>query len=69
MERRVNFAPGEYYHVYNRGTEKRRIFLSPKDYQRFLVLLHLCNNEEDIHLSNLTYRGLPLLELLKEKGI
>ncbi len=67
MERRVNFAPGEYYHIYNRGTEKRKIFLSAKDYQRFLVLLHLSNNHEAVHLSNLTYQGLPLLELLNEK--
>ncbi|EKD90638.1 MAG: Transposase [uncultured bacterium] len=27
---------GSYYHVYNRGVEKRTIFQSPKDYYRFL---------------------------------
>lgn len=30
------FAPGEFYHIYNRGVEKRNIFLSPSDYRRFL---------------------------------
>ncbi|MDO8498198.1 MAG: transposase [bacterium] len=30
------FANGEFYHVYNRGVEKRSIFLTDRDYQRFL---------------------------------
>lgn len=33
------FANGEYYHVFNRGVEKRQIFLVKKDYQRFLETL------------------------------
>ena len=32
-------APGECYHVYNRGVLKRDIFLDTKDYIRFLFLL------------------------------
>lgn len=43
MTRRVIFAPDEYYHLYNRGTEKRTIFLSDSDYRRFQSLLYLCN--------------------------
>lgn len=27
---------GEYYHIFNRGSEKRDIFTQPRDYQRFL---------------------------------
>ncbi|MFA5933535.1 MAG: transposase [Microgenomates group bacterium] len=30
------FAVGEFYHVYNRGVEKRTTFLDDRDYQRFL---------------------------------
>lgn len=30
---------GEYYHVFNRGVEKRNIFLTQQDYERFLVSL------------------------------
>lgn len=39
------FAPveGELYHVFNRGTEKRKIFLNKKDYERFIVNLILFN--------------------------
>lgn len=29
------FAPGEFYHVYNRGVEKRTTFVNKRDYQRF----------------------------------
>jgi len=28
---------GEYYHVYNRGTDERLVFLDEEDYQRFLT--------------------------------
>lgn len=33
------FSNGYYYHVYNRGSEKRPIFESRRDYQRFLKTL------------------------------
>jgi putative transposase len=33
------FVPEGYYHIYNRGSEKRTIFLSDKDYQNFLKRL------------------------------
>lgn len=39
MNRKEKLVTGEYYHVYNRGVEKRRIFLGQKDYQRFEDLL------------------------------
>ncbi len=34
--RTVIFVPNSYYHVFNRGSEKRTIFLSDKDYNNFL---------------------------------
>ena len=34
--RKVPFINGEHYHVYNRGVDKRNIFLSEKDIERFL---------------------------------
>jgi putative transposase len=37
--RNTNFAPGEYYHIYNRGVHKQRIFHSQKDYARFLLTM------------------------------
>jgi len=56
MSRNFNFAPGEFYHVYNRGVEKRKIFLKNSDYNRMMFLLYICNSKEPVHVQN--YRGL-----------
>lgn len=37
--RRVPLAPGEYYHVVNRGISKQKLFLDTRDYARFLFLI------------------------------
>lgn len=34
--RKTQFQNDSFYHLYNRGTDKRAIFLEPADYQRFL---------------------------------
>ncbi|MES2023669.1 MAG: transposase [Patescibacteria group bacterium] len=34
--RKVSFAKNEFYHIYNRGVDKRNIFESPEDLQRFI---------------------------------
>ena len=52
MERKFDFAPDEYYHIYNRGTDKRDIFLTDNDWLRFLVGLHLCNCSRSIQISD-----------------
>ncbi len=33
--RKVKFANGEYYHIFNRGVDKRVVFLEQNDFQRF----------------------------------
>ena len=38
MERKILFAPGEYYHIYNRGVEKRNIFTNLKDKEGFFIM-------------------------------
>ncbi len=65
MTRSFAFAPGEFYHVYNRGTEKRDIFSSRVDYDRFLVLLYLCNQTDVVHLQ---LQGRTLKELSGERA-
>jgi len=57
MSRNITFASGEYYHLYNRGTEKRKIFLSKYDFERFLALLYLCNSEKSFHMADIIPRG------------
>ncbi len=64
MQRTTAFAPGEYYHLYNRGTEKRIIFLDEEDHNRFVSLLYLCNSGIPIHRSDYrtnSLRGLFLI--------
>lgn len=34
--RKTPLVNGEYYHLFNRGNEKRHIFTQPRDYKRFL---------------------------------
>lgn len=51
--RKQNFALGEYYHLYNRGTEKRIIFLDDQDYNHFLFLMYICNTEKSIILREI----------------
>lgn len=43
------FAPveGELYHIFNRGTEKRSIFLEKRDYERFIVNLIFFNSKQE----------------------
>lgn len=48
MNRKFNFSINEFYHIYNRGTERRLIFLDKNDYHRFEKLLYLCNSENSI---------------------
>lgn len=46
------FANGEYYHVFNRGVEKRQIFLVKRDYQRFLeTLIYYQNANPPVRFS------------------
>lgn len=44
--RKIDFANNEYYHVYNRGVDKRKVFLDKSDYIRFLHNLYEFNNQK-----------------------
>lgn len=52
MATRPPLAIGEWYHCYNRGVDKRRVFNSRADYERFLTLLYICNSENILRLSD-----------------
>ena len=45
--RKMKFAEDEYYHIFNRGVDKREIFSSAKDYNRFLISINLLNDTSD----------------------
>ena len=62
MFRKAGFAPNNYYHIYNRGTDKREIFLNNSDYLRFIALLYICNNIKPVHIQWFTQER-PLDEI------
>ena len=64
MARKLSFSVSECYHIYNRGTEKRDIFLDKADYLRFIVSLYISNNTDVMHISNLINQGETLMKIL-----
>ena len=44
-----NLVPGNYYHIYNRGNSKQKIFLDESDKNRFTQLMYLCNGTKSFH--------------------
>lgn len=47
--RKTPLENNEYYHIYNRGNSKQKIFFCDKDYEHFIKLLYLCNSTKSIN--------------------
>lgn len=58
MERKFSFVPGEHYHIFNRGVEKRPIFQDQRDWNRFQHLLYICNGTNPLVFKSI--QGDPL---------
>lgn len=67
MTRKIQFSQNEFYHIYNRGTDKRKIFSSELDYKRFLSLLYICNNIDTLHISDFKKTSLEYILTKKRK--
>jgi len=63
--RKTKFFIGEYYHIYNRGVEKRDIFNDNNDCDRFLKLLFLCNSRKSVHIVDMFRKNLSLYDILE----
>ena len=59
--RKVSFVVGEFYHIYNRGNSKQKIFLDAKDYWRFVDLLYAVNREESFNFND-SIKGISVYE-------
>ncbi len=57
--RAVPLVDGEYYHIYNRGNSKQKIFLEDEDYDYFIKCLYCCN----------TYKNFSFRENIVKQGI
>lgn len=58
--RLVPLVNGNYYHIFNRGVEKRNVFLTRHDYKRFLNTLIYYQIEE----SNVKFSSRSLLDII-----
>ena len=69
MKRDAPFMEGEIYHIYNRGAHKGEIFKNEKDYERFLLLLHVANTEERIDLRAILrkYKGQTFAQVFEQE--
>ena len=61
--RRTPFAEGEWYHCYGRGIDKRTVFESQKEFERFIELLYLANDTKPIDRASM--RNLSHTEILQ----
>lgn len=53
----IPLATGETYHLFNRGVDKRKIFLDKSDYRRFLACVYNFNSVESVgSLYELRYK-------------
>jgi len=52
MRRREKITIGEYYHIFNRGVEKRIIFRQKADYNRFIKSLEFFNTNSPIEMRS-----------------
>src|ERR1035437_11122805 len=53
--RKVSFVSGEYYHIYNRGNSKQKIFHDKNDYLYFIKLLHVLNQKNNKQVRDFTH--------------
>ena len=61
---RKQYLENGYYHIYNRGVEKRKIFLDRQDYNVFLSYLkeYLLPKDEESLYKRLADRSISLME-------
>jgi len=71
MKRNINISIDEFYHIYNRGTDKRIIFSDDYDYRRFILQMYLCNNTEQLNIADLLKYDKPaeIFKINKEETL
>jgi len=66
--RKTNLISGEYYHIYNRGNSKQKIFHDNEDYFRFMSLSYACNSINNFRAGTLL-KGESPYNFKREKQI
>jgi len=57
--RKIAFVPKEFYHIYNRGNSKQKIFTDKEDYNRFISLMYACNSINNFRIYSLNKSESP----------
>ena len=65
MRRKNHFVNNQYYHIYNRGVEKRNIFITDQDKVRFIHDLYHFNDTTSAQKFDLPQIGAPGSEYRK----
>lgn len=59
VQRKHEFVEGKFYHLYNRGNSKQKIFLDNQDKDRFSKLLYLHNSLKNVNFrDDIVERGI-----------
>jgi putative transposase len=66
--RKISFSTGEYYHIYNRGNNKQKIFHDNQDKERLVALLYACNQDQAFKIFNLS-KGQSLYDISIDNNI
>ena len=70
MQRKEPFVEGEFYHLYNRGNSKQKIFLDDYDRKRFVKMLYLSNSKKYINFrEDIVRRKIDVWEFDRGKPI
>jgi putative transposase len=64
-QRITPFGLHEFYHTYNRGVDKRQIFLDKSDHTRFLLLMYLMNTPFQFKIGDFEDWKSPIMYTIK----
>lgn len=67
--RKIQFAEGEFYHLYNRGVDKRVVFTNKDDHERFQAYLYILNDTHNERAANFFYSKTRKEGLFRENRI
>ncbi|HUC89079.1 MAG TPA: transposase [Candidatus Paceibacterota bacterium] len=68
--RKIPIVDSEYYHIYNRGNSKQKIFLDKEDYEYFIKCLYCCNTYKNfIFRENIIKQNIDAFDFEREETI
>lgn len=67
--RRSTIAANEFYHIYNRGADKRTIFQDGADYRRFMELLFLSNSSLPVDIRRVRESRMSAYDFETDKSL